>query len=196
MFAPLLILLTLLAAAAPLRERALAPLRREPLTLVEIPPGPLASDSSLTTILLVRHAEKDTMFLGADPPLSGAGFMRAQELARVLGESSVDAIYVTDFQRSRQTAQPLARALHDSLRVLHGRDFAAQARVLRERHRGGTALVIGHSDTIPQLVEALTGSRWRGYRAGEWDPILVVTLAANGASRVITIPYGAPAPGR
>src|SRR5262245_25838685 len=83
------------------------------------------ADSALTTIFVVRHAEKDTLLLGSDPPLSAAGFLRAQELARVLGEAGIQAVYVTEFQRNRQTAMPLASALGDSLRILRGRDFAA-----------------------------------------------------------------------
>jgi broad specificity phosphatase PhoE len=153
-------------------------------------------DTALTTILVVRHAEKDTLLLGSDPPLSGGGFKRARELARVLGDAGIQGIYVTEFLRNRQTALPLATALAESLRVLHGRDFAAQARLLRERHRGGTALVVGHSDTVPQLVEALSGTRVRDFRGGEWDPIYVVTLGPGGAARVFTFKYGDPAPGQ
>lgn len=152
------------------------------------------ADDSLTTILLVRHAERDTMWLGADMPLSRAGEARARELARVLGDAGIDAIYVTEWRRNRETAEPLARALGDSLRVLHGHDFADQARRLRAHH-GETVLVIGHSDTVPQLHEALTGAPWRGYRAGEWDPILVVTLGPDGGWKTVPIRYGARAPG-
>lgn len=153
------------------------------------------ADSSLTTILLVRHAERDTLWLGTDMPLSRAGERRAEELARVLGDAGIDAIYVTGWRRNRATAEPLARALGDSLRVLHGRDFADQARRLRAHH-GETVLVIGHSDTVPQLHEALTGHPWRGYRAGEWDPILVVTLGPGSRWKTMPIRYGEHAPGQ
>jgi phosphohistidine phosphatase SixA len=154
-----------------------------------------AADTSLTTILLVRHAERDTMWLGADMPLSRAGERRAEELARVLCESGASAIYVTEWRRNRETAEPLARELGDTLRVLAGRDFAAQARQLRA-HRGETVVVIGHSDTVPQLHEALTGKPWRGYRGGEWDAILAVTLGPGGVSKTVLWKYGAPASGR
>jgi len=76
-----------------------------------------AADST-TTIFLVRHAEKDTVVVGADPPLSAKGILRAQELARVLGDVPLSAIYVTPYQRNRQTAQPLATHLGDTLTVI------------------------------------------------------------------------------
>lgn len=144
---------------------------------------------ALTTILLVRHAERDTMWVGTDMPLSPAGERRARALARVLEEAGVRAIYTTHWRRARETAAPLAAALGESLRVLEGRDFAAQANALRA-HRGETVAVIGHSDTVPQLHEALTGTAWRGYRAGEWDVILVVTLGPDGAWKTVPIKYG------
>jgi len=157
--------------------------------------GTAAPDSSLTTILLVRHAERDTMWLGTDMPLSPAGARRAESLARVLEEAGVGAIYVTRWRRNRETAAPLAAALGESLHVLEGRDFEAQARTLRA-HRGETIAVIGHSDTVPQLHEALTGTKWRGYRGGEWDVILVVTLGPGGAWKTVPIKYGEIANGR
>jgi len=151
-------------------------------------------DGALTTIILVRHAEKDTLFLGTDPPLSRAGAVRARELARVLGETQVDALYVTEWRRNRETAEPLAAALGDTLRVLRGHDFAAQAELLAS-HRGQTVVVVGHGDTVPALYRALTGTEWRGYRGGEWDPILIVTLTPGGRSKTVTIKYGEPPPG-
>lgn len=149
----------------------------------------------LTTILLIRHAERDTMWLGTDMPLRAAGERRARELARVLEEAGVTAIYVTKWRRNRETALPLAAALGESLRVLEGRDFEAQARTLRA-HEGETIAVIGHSDTVPQLHEALTGAPWRGYRGGEWDVFLVLTLGPGGAWKTVPIKYGEAARGR
>jgi len=157
-------------------------------------PSP-AADSLLTTIFLVRHAEKDTLFLGTDPPLDRAGQTRARELARVLGEAGVDAIYVTEWRRNRETAAPLAAALGESLQVLRGRDFVAQAKILRA-HRGETVVVIGHSDTVPMLHEALTGTPWRQYRSGEWDPILVVTLGPGGLHKTTVLKYGEVSAGK
>src|SRR5256885_3858318 len=77
---------------------------------------------STTTILLVRHAEKDTLMVGSDPPLSALGLLRAQELARVLGDTPIAAIYVTPYQRNRQTAQPLATRLGETLTVVNAVD--------------------------------------------------------------------------
>src|SRR5438105_12994297 len=66
--------------------------------------------AAITTIILVRHAEKAGP--SGDVPLNAAGVARANELARVLGTADIAAIYTTPFVRVRQTAQPLANALH------------------------------------------------------------------------------------
>ena len=82
--------------------------------------APLARDTTVTTVVLVRHAEKDTHFVGSDPPLSAAGLLRSHELERVLGDVPFSVIYVTPWSRNRKTAEPLARKLGDSLTVVEG----------------------------------------------------------------------------
>src|SRR6266850_4918337 len=89
---------------------------------LEAPAAAASLPDSTTTILLVRHAEKDTKVLGSDPPLNAAGILRAQELARVLADARIDAIYVTPYQRNRQTALPLATRLGDTLTVVEAID--------------------------------------------------------------------------
>jgi broad specificity phosphatase PhoE len=146
-------------------------------------------DSSLTTVIFVRHAERNDKFLGSDPPLSAAGAARAQALARVLGETHVAAIYVTEFARTRQTAEPLAKLIGDSLRVLRGEDFAAQARRIRSETQGRTALVVGHSNTVPQLIQALTGTAV-DFGHNRFD-LLYVAFLYPGGSKQLRIDYGA-----
>lgn len=151
------------------------------------------ADTALTTVILVRHAERSATWLGADPPLDPKGVARAKTLARVLGDANVAGIYITTFRRNRETAEPLATALGDSMSVLVGDDFAAQAaRIQREAH-GKTALVVGHSDTVPQLVLALTGKTVPPFRAGEFDWMYVVTIRPGG-SQVLRLHYGDPSP--
>jgi len=98
----LLILLTLAAASAGLMSH----------------PAGAAPDTTTTTVVLVRHAEKDTNFVGADQPLNAAGMLRARELSRTLGDVKFSAIYVTPWVRSRKTAEPLAQREGDSLVVI------------------------------------------------------------------------------
>jgi Histidine phosphatase superfamily (branch 1) len=71
-------------------------------------PPIISQPGTTTTIIMVRHAERDP---GYDPPLNTEGLARAQKLADVLGQNGVTAIYATDYERNRQTAAPLATKL-------------------------------------------------------------------------------------
>ena len=147
---------------------------------------------SVTTILVVRHAEKDTTMLGSDPRLSAAGVVRSHELAQVLSEARVSAIYVTPWQRNRQTAQPLATRNRDTLIVVDAIDETVSR--LRTRHRGQTVLVVGHSNTVPQIIEQLTGEKVRPFVENDYDRLYVVTLPPSGPGRLLALRYGAHRP--
>jgi broad specificity phosphatase PhoE len=144
---------------------------------------------STTTIFLVRHAEKDTLMVGADPPLSAVGMLRAQELARVLGDVRIAAIYVTPYQRNRQTAQPLATRLGDTLTVVNSIDSTVAC--LRTKHPGQTVLVVGHSNTLPQIIEQLSGEKIPPFQEFESDRLYVLTLAPHRPAKVLELRYGA-----
>jgi broad specificity phosphatase PhoE len=151
-----------------------------------------APADSTTTILLVRHAEKDTIVVGSDPPLSAAGMLRAQELARVLGDAPIAAIYVTPYQRNRQTAQPLATRLGKPLTVVNAVDSTIT--LLRTGHYGQTVLAVGHSNTLPQIVEALSGEKIPPFTEGDFDRLYVLTLAPRRPAKVLALHYGAGKP--
>lgn len=155
-------------------------------------PVAAALPDSTTTILLVRHAEKDTLMVGADPRLSAAGMLRAQELSRVLKDAKIDAIYVTPWQRNRLTAMPIATRFRDTLIVVDSIDETVDR--LCNQHYGQTVLVVGHSNTVPQIVEKLTGEKVAGFSEGEYDRLYVVTLPPNRRGRVLALRYGAGRP--
>jgi broad specificity phosphatase PhoE len=108
------------------------------------------------SVHLARHAEKAAAIGGdADVVLSEAGRARAQALLAWFDGKPLDAIYTTDLRRTQQTALPLAAARRLELRVLAAHDDAGLLRRLRERHCGGHVLVIGHSNTVPAIAQAL-----------------------------------------
>lgn len=152
-----------------------------------------ASADSTTTVFIVRHAEKDTTVAGNDQPLSKAGLERAHLLAHALGHAEISTVFVTEWQRTRSTAEPIARVLKDTLHVLRGRDNAAHAERIRRETRG-TALVVGHSNTVPALVTALTGKPVPPIRDEEYDRLYVVVLYPGG-SKTMWFTYGEPPPG-
>jgi broad specificity phosphatase PhoE len=103
-------------------------------------------------IFIVRHAEKASAG-GKDPELSVEGQKRADALANILKDSQITAVFVTEFKRTQDTAAPTARAAHIIPTVIPANDI----RVLAEKLRAldGNALVVGHGNTIPDLLKAL-----------------------------------------
>ena len=114
-------------------------------------------------VFLVRHAERADTGSGAvpamagapaaDPDLSDVGRARAMSLAAALKDANITAIYATEFKRTQQTAAPIAQAL--GLRVIVVPSGGVAALVEKLNALPGNALVVGHSNTVPQVVKAL-----------------------------------------
>jgi phosphohistidine phosphatase SixA len=118
--------------------------------------------ASTTLVYVVANAEA----VGdgsADPALSPAGEARAARLAALLGTKSaelgVNAIFVTETRRAQQTARPLAIALSVPVIVMPAGDVKALKQRVLSEYRGQRVLVIGHPDTVPQVVKALSGRK-------------------------------------
>jgi broad specificity phosphatase PhoE len=180
----LLLAAATLAASAPHAHAQTSPMRADTSAAVPRPPR----DTTLVTVLLVRHAEKNTTMLGHDVPLSAAGEARAKELVRVAGETGIDAIYSTPYERTLNTAAPIAKAL--GLTTNRVDDTAETVKRLRTGHWGQTVLVVGHSDTVPQIILGLTGKKVPPFTA-EFDLLYVVTLTRDGRSSIVRLHYGA-----
>lgn len=101
-------------------------------------------------LFLVRHAEK--VDSSRDAALSEAGVARAKALAARLREADIAAIYTSEYQRTRDTARPLAAMLKLEPRVQPAKDTAGLVALLRKEH--GRALVVGHSNTLPEIAAA------------------------------------------
>lgn len=168
--------------------------------MAEIPAIPVGADSVTTTVIVVRHAEKAAgEGEGDDPHLSAAGEARARALARALENAGVTAVITTQWIRTAETARPTARAAGVTAEVVpvkwdsisrNARDIAAAAR----RHRGGVVLVVGHSNTVPDIVAALGADRPGAICDSEYDRMEIVTMEVDGGARLIESRYGAPTP--
>jgi phosphohistidine phosphatase SixA len=146
-------------------------------------------------VLIIRHAEKGVG--GDDPGLSEAGSKRAEELVRVAEDARVTAIYTTQYKRALDTAQPIASKM--GVRVVPveitkenaGGYAAALARLVLSKNAGQVVMIIGHSNTVPLIVEALGGKRPSPIiDATEFDRLFVVIVPKSGAVRVIKARYG------
>ena len=103
-------------------------------------------------VFIVRHAEKASP-CGKDPYLSVQGRKRAEALANILKDSQITAVFVTEFKRTQETAAPTAKAAQVSPTVIPANDIGVLVEKLRTLN--GNALVVGHGNTIPDLLKAL-----------------------------------------
>lgn len=107
------------------------------------------------SIYLVRHAEKQKE--GKNPSLTRCGQARAKQLASLLSQANISQIYSTKYQRTRQTATPLAVEQHIAVQNYNPRYLEQLSIQLQQRKEN--SLVVGHSNTTPQLVELLSAQK-------------------------------------
>ena len=143
------------------------------------------------TVFLVRHAERADSVPGAkpmmasDPDLSEAGRARAASLATILKDAGITGIYTTEFKRTQQTAEPLAKALGLTPTVVKSTDAAALANDLKSSK--GNVLVVGHSNTIPEIVKSLGMTSPVTIADDEFDNLFILTT--GGAPKLIRLHY-------
>ncbi len=148
------------------------------LALLLMSAASFAADSA-RTIIVVRHAERASGGMGPDVPLSEAGKCRATILAKMLVDSKIASIYTSDVARTQQTADPLAKRLGVKLEALPGKDVAGLVERLKAGQ--GNALVVGHSNTVPEVVNGLGAGPAAAMPDEEFDRMYVVTLAGGHA---------------
>lgn len=151
--------------------------------------------NSATTIIVIRHAEKEGPPADpVDPPLSAAGAARAQELARVVGQARITAVYATQFQRTQQTVQPLATAQGLSVTQVNANDTAVLLDQIRTNHFSETILVAGHSNTVDDIVEGLGGAAMDDLPDGQFDNMFIVVVRRMSPTKVVHLRYGVATP--
>ncbi|HWO10581.1 MAG TPA: phosphoglycerate mutase family protein [Polyangiaceae bacterium] len=145
-----------------------------------------------TTLLLVRHADR----AANEDALTPAGLARASELARVAAKLAPAAIYHSNTQRARDTAGPLARALGLSPLERPAADVDGLLAEILEQRRGQRVLVVGHSNTVPQLIRAAGGPSLPDLEHDEFDDLFVLSVCSCWPRRaeVTHLQYGAASP--
>ncbi|TVR55453.1 MAG: histidine phosphatase family protein [Gemmatimonadales bacterium] len=144
--------------------------------------------SRASAILLVRHAERAPE-PADDPGLTSTGVERAQALARLLGDAPIHRIYSTRTRRTLETAGPLAEALGLEVEFYDSSDLDGLARELIAQP--GSHLVVGHSNTTPDLVRALGGETHGPIvEAWEYDRLYVLTPGTDGSMGTLLLRYG------
>jgi phosphohistidine phosphatase SixA len=146
-------------------------------------------------IVLVRHAEKADKPAG-DPPLTSEGSKRAEQLAAVLTGADLTAVITTQLLRTRETAQPAATARGlpiESIKIDPDQQDAHVKAVLAalRKRAGGSVLVVGHSTTVPKLIEALAGAHMPEICESVYDRLFVL-VPTSAKPLLVQSRYGAP----
>lgn len=129
-------------------------------TLLGLALGTLVATQAVAlppVIYVMRHLERDA---GRDPDLNAVGVANAERLAMWFRRDPPRAIYVTQFKRARQTAVPLAARLR--VTPVSYDANAPEPMLTAVRAARHPVLIVGHSNTVPRLVEALGGPKATG----------------------------------
>lgn len=138
-----------------------------------------------TTFILVRHAEKEGT--GKDPVLTKEGEERSRALVQLFDKQKIDAIMSTNFNRTRNTVEPIAKAKGINTQIYGSMN---EPDVVKLIDAGGTVLICGHSNTIPALANLLLGkNQFANYEDSDYGNILIITTSAIGKATVTHLKY-------
>ncbi|MFC1554173.1 phosphoglycerate mutase family protein [candidate division KSB1 bacterium] len=158
-----------------------------------------AQANNITTVFLVRHAEK-VADGSNDPELTAAGKERAVELARVLSEADLDAVISTNYKRTRNTAEPSAKSkklqteIIPSLRTNDLKNYLDETLV---KYKGGKILIVSHSNVVPLLIKLIRQEEPRDIKNlddNAYDDLFVVSFTDRAKAEVLNLKYGKRSP--
>jgi len=154
----------------------------------------ISTANSQTTIYLVRHAEKVTTDANdKDPLLTKRGFMRAKALAKKLKKVKLNSVYSSDLQRTKLTVKPIAGKRNLTIKMYDPRQLKDLASKIIQENKGQNVLVVGHSNTVLETIEALGGQRpVKSIEDQEYDYFFTVIINANGDVESKVAHYGKP----
>jgi broad specificity phosphatase PhoE len=164
--------------------------------LIVIGAAPSAAAGENQIIFVVRHAERaatgdnavgTNRMMADDPPLTPTGQARANRLAVMLAPAGIGRIYTSEYQRTRQTAAPLAQKLKITPVMAAAKDPAPLVTALLKGK--GNALVVGHADTIPDLLKKLGVKEQVTIGDNDYDDLFVVIRRVGEPSTLIRLKY-------
>jgi broad specificity phosphatase PhoE len=135
-----------------------------------------SEDNITSTYYFIRHAEKDrTDSLNQNPHLTEKGLLRAKKWSEVLKNITFDAVYSTDYNRTRETASPTA--LSNNLELIIYNPRTIDITTFLNDNKGKNVLVVGHSNTTPSFVNSILKS----------DTYQDIDDANNGNLYIVTV---------
>lgn len=142
-----------------------------------------------TTFIVLRHAE--TTGGGTNPNLSTEGLARADELKRILANVPLAAVFSSNYNRTKQTAQPTADDKSLAVNIYDPLNQSPLVDNWLDTYRGKTVLVLGHSNTAPALLNLFVGSnQYANLPDAEYDNLFIATVSEKGRATVLHLKYG------
>lgn len=148
----------------------------------------------VTTVILIRHAEKNIEPENPNPALSPAGQERAKALVHILGGSGITSIYATQYIRTQSTAAPLADHLGLKVNQTEARNVAELIRQIKTNNAGGVVFAAGHNNSVPEVIAGLGGGTFPIIPESEYDNMFILTVQRFRQTRVLKLKYGKPSP--
>jgi phosphohistidine phosphatase SixA len=146
--------------------------------------GPACALAEPSAIYIVRHGEKGTE--SKDPDLTAAGQQRARNISVILQQAGITHVFSTATARTRQTAQATAEQNHVAVEAYDPRN--PQGLVEKVHALDGAVLVVGHSNTVPDLVRAFGGAEaGKEIPDSEYNRLYQLTPGPDGKLRTIRL---------
>ena len=143
------------------------------------------------TIILVRHAEKDTSETAnsSDPSLTQQGKERAERLGKAIKRYRPGAVYSTDFIRTRDTAAPIAKRRGLQVKIYDGKNQNALVdEILKSKTK--RFVIVGHSNTIPSLANLLLKQDLlKAYDESVYGNLLIVRIEKGEVRKLELVKY-------
>ena len=142
-------------------------------------------NNETTTYYLIRHAEKQrTSPSDKNPSLTFKGLKRADAWAEVLSDANINLVYTTDYNRTKETAQPTAEKNGLSMYVYNPKNMYNDG--FKYNTKGKNVLIVGHSNTTPAFVNKILGYKKYAQISDDVNGNLyIVTVTKLGATSVV-----------
>lgn len=145
--------------------------------------------SQITTVILVRHAEK-AKSNDNNPNLSEIGQQRAKTLAQILKNVGINAIYATEFTRTQETAKPLSEIINIPIKIIEAKNTDKLLNEIENKHKGENILVVGHSNTLPFIIERLGNIKIQEINENEYNNLFILNISKNDKAKLLDLKYG------
>jgi broad specificity phosphatase PhoE len=132
---------------------------------------------------IVRHADK--LDKTPNSVLSPEGHARAQVLKSSLQNKKIDLVFATPFQRTQETARPLATFLNKPLSIYRNNAEDSIATVIKS-NKNKNILLVGHSGNIPGIIEKIAGKKIEPIREEEYDNLYIIAMDKRKVRLTVT----------